>query len=215
MTDSDDDEQLRRAIALSLLESSSAPNNGTPERCSKVPRTVIDLTDSAEDEASTSASCVGQAPVSAIAPTPPTSNTPSLGVLGLNRKEMEEQRLARKRKASISPPPTRRMRCRPEEVKVDTGKCAAVTPPPLPGSGVQYPKGVVKKTWALGFPREHDIKIEEVLQKVDLQLAVLSAYQWDVDWLLRKISLNESKMVFVMQAKEDAVVSGGNRVIVL
>ena len=73
--------------------------------------------------------------------------------------------------------------------------------------GIQYPYGVVKKTWAYGFPRSEDIKIEEVLQKNDLNIAVLSAFQWDVEWLLRKLDLKRTKMIFVMQAKDDATVT--------
>jgi hypothetical protein len=50
------------------------------------------------------------------------------------------------------------------------------------GSGIQYLDGIVKKTWALGYDRRgDDIKIEEVLQKNDLQLAVLSSFQIDAD----------------------------------
>lgn len=205
----DDDEQLRQAIALSLQDSSSALDNVTTESSSKARGDIIDLTDSPQDKASISAPNVGRAPSTSITPIQLTSNTPVLGVLGLNRKEMEEQRLARKRKASISPPPARRKRLTPENVAADTGKRAPNTQTPVQKGGVQYPAGVVKKTWALGFPREQDIKIEEVLQKADLQLAVLSAFQWDVQWLLRKMNPNETKMVFVMQAKEEAVVSGG------
>lgn len=207
MSDSDDDEQLRQAIALSLLESSSALSNGTTERSLEASGGVIDLTDSPQSKTSASAPYVGHAPSTAMSPVPSSGNTPSLGILGLNRKEMEEHRLARKRKASISPPPARRRRLTAEDVRVGTGTRAASTQALLEGSGVQYPNGVVKKTWAFGFVREQDIKIEEVLQKADLQLAVLSAFQWDVEWLLGKVSLKETKMVFVMQAKEEAVVS--------
>ena len=215
MSDSDDNEQLRQAIALSLQESSSALNNGTIWSNLEPAGAVIDLTDSPPNKATTSAPYVGHAGSTATSPGPLTSNTPSPGLLGLNRREMEEHRLARKRKASISPPPARRKRIPTEDVKVGTGKCAGSTHPLLERSGVQYPDGIVKKTWAFGFPREQDIKIEEVLQKADLELAMLSAFQWDVEWLLRKVSLNETKMIFVMQAKEEAVVSGGNRVTLL
>jgi len=41
---------------------------------------------------------------------------------------------------------------------------------------LEYPRGAVKKTWAFGYPRENDIKIEEVLQKDKLKVAVLSAF---------------------------------------
>lgn len=47
--------------------------------------------------------------------------------------------------------------------------------------------------------------MEEVLQKNDLTLAVLSSFQWDVEWLLRKINTKTTQMVFAMQADTDAV----------
>lgn len=73
----------------------------------------------------------------------------------------------------------------------------------LQDSGIQYPEGVVKKTWAYGYPRDDDIKIEEVLQKQDLELAVLSAFQWNVDWIMSKLDLPRSKVICVVQAKDE------------
>lgn len=66
--------------------------------------------------------------------------------------------------------------------------------------GVQYPHGVVKQTWAFGFPRSGDIKIEEVLQKTDLDLAVLSSFQWDQEWILSKLNMARTKLILVAQA---------------
>jgi hypothetical protein len=68
------------------------------------------------------------------------------------------------------------------------------------GSGVQYPHGVVKQTWAFGFPRSGDIKIEEVLQKNDLDLAVLSSFQWDQEWILSKVNMARTKLILIAQA---------------
>jgi hypothetical protein len=74
-------------------------------------------------------------------------------------------------------------------------------------SGIQYPDGVVKKTWVLGCERQgDDIKIEEVLQKNDLELAVLSAFQLDADWVMSKLD-GKTKVVWVLQAKDEAQVS--------
>lgn len=67
------------------------------------------------------------------------------------------------------------------------------------GRGIQYPHGVVKQTWAYGFPRSGDIKIEEVLQKNDLDLAVLSSFQWDQDWILSKLNMTRTKLILVSQ----------------
>lgn len=74
------------------------------------------------------------------------------------------------------------------------------------GTGVQFPLGVVKKTWAQETPREDDIKIEEVLQISTLEHAVLGAYQVDTDWLLTKMS-PFTKVIWVLQAKTEAEVS--------
>ena len=69
--------------------------------------------------------------------------------------------------------------------------------------GIHFPDGAVRKTWAYGCPRQDDIKIEEVLQKDDLELAVLSAYQWDDEWILRKINLRKTKVICVVQAETE------------
>ncbi|GAB7354196.1 hypothetical protein MBLNU459_g4747t1 [Dothideomycetes sp. NU459] len=70
-------------------------------------------------------------------------------------------------------------------------------------SQLQFPNGVVKKTWAFGHDRNGmDIKLEEVLEKQTLKIGVLSAFQWDTDWVMSKVGLSHSKLIFVMQAKE-------------
>ncbi|PUU73659.1 tyrosyl-DNA phosphodiesterase-domain-containing protein [Tuber borchii] len=70
---------------------------------------------------------------------------------------------------------------------------------------LQYPNGVVKKTWADGYPKtDAEITFEEVLQKESLCVAVLSAFQWDIDWVLKKLPLKTiQKLVMVMHAKEE------------
>ena len=78
----------------------------------------------------------------------------------------------------------------------------AESKPPVATAGLQYPHGTVKKTWAYGHPRQNDIKIDEVLQKDDLNIAVLSAFQWDFDWLLQKLNLQRTRLLFIMHAKD-------------
>ena len=68
-------------------------------------------------------------------------------------------------------------------------------------TGLTFPHGTVLKTWALGHERSNDIKIEEVLQRNTLKLAVISSFQWDMEWLHSKINCGSTKLVFVMQAK--------------
>jgi hypothetical protein len=138
---------------------------------------------------------------------------------GLDRKKMEEERLARanrtmvqekghnqtnekvkKRKPSASPP-------RDEDREYRIPKIARLLTTPSASSGIQFPNGVVKRTWVSGCPRSgDDIKIEEVLQKNDLELAVLSAFQVDSEWIMNKLD-DKTKVVWILQAKTEAEVS--------
>lgn len=66
-------------------------------------------------------------------------------------------------------------------------------------------QGAVKKTWCLGQPRlGDDIKIEEVLQKDQLELAVISSFQWDPDFLLQKIDLTRTKICLISHSPDPA-----------
>ncbi|KAL8759091.1 MAG: hypothetical protein Q9184_003732 [Pyrenodesmia sp. 2 TL-2023] len=193
-SDSDEDYELKRAIQLSLQSDQSEAKNTKP----KMSYEVINL--DSDDEAVTSEA---ERTTQPSAPLP----APSTGLLGLDRKAMEQERLARKRKASISPPPMRKVARHAEPASpmpvTDTttgyhsGSSAGQT-------HLAFPNGAVKKTWAFGYPRQgDDIKLEEVLQKKDLNLAVLSSFQWDVEWLLRKINTTSTQVVFVMQAESE------------
>ncbi|KAI0127492.1 ubiquitin interaction domain-containing protein [Xylariales sp. AK1849] len=215
--DSDDDADLRRAIALSLeqpgqgndpVELSSDEDDDDLEKPPVYRRKV-------EENAQPDAVKTIPAPP-ARAPSQPalTGHSGPAGLAGFDRKKMEEERLSRlaKRKApdSEQEPHGRQNRARtgpaPNMVRPETnawgkgardsGKLAGVsTGSPL------FPKGVVKKTWASGYPRTgDDIKIEEVLQKDGLELAVLSSYQWDEEWMLSKIDINRTKIVCIAYA---------------
>ena len=70
--------------------------------------------------------------------------------------------------------------------------------------GLAFPNGTVLKTWAFGHERSDDIKIEEVLQRSTLKLAVISSFQWDMEWLNSKIDCGKTKLILVMQAKGEA-----------
>lgn len=117
-----------------------------------------------------------------------------------------EARLARhignrtKRERSISPPRSSRKAPKLETTEPQTNSKT---------ESLQYPKGVVKKTWAFGHERNgNDVKLEEVLEAQTLNIAVLSAFQWDVPWVLSKLKTplkgGTTKCVFVAQAKEQA-----------
>ena len=189
MSDSED-EDLLRAIALSL---------GEPLPSNRAIQGVINLDSDSEDASSLARQHTAIKETQKLMQAPSASKSPAnghsgfvpesnLGLLGLDRKKMEAERLARKRKASISPPPARKL----------------VKSSPSTSVSVRYSRGVVKKTWVSGHPRVgEDIKLEEVLQQNDLLLAVLSSFQWDIPWLLAKIA-DKTKITLIMQAEEEA-----------
>ncbi|PGH06630.1 hypothetical protein GX51_02257 [Blastomyces parvus] len=163
---------------------------------------------------------------------PGSANSSSLvGILGMDRKKMEEERLARlgrKRKASSSSELPASKHATTRSKNEDTAVGAAMpghnlsgnaerssdkettqarVPPqllPLASTSLQFPKGVVKKTWAFGYDRTgDDIKFEEVIQKSDLELAVLSSYMWNVDWMFSKFKIKQTRFLLIMGEKEE------------
>ncbi|KAH8653643.1 tyrosyl-DNA phosphodiesterase-domain-containing protein [Xylariales sp. PMI_506] len=230
VVDSDEDADLRRAIALSLedADSNSAAN----------PLHLISDDDDEDNEDDLEKTPVyrqkkntearsqpdqKQLDSGATAEPPRPAGIP--GLAGLDRKQMEQERLARlaKRKA---PDSEQELQGRPTKAKTgpspgkithlgttprskDTARSAETKSLPIQsastdqrrGKALPFPKGVVKKTWAFGFPRTgDDIKIEEVLQKNELQLAVLSSFQWDEEWMLSKIDISKTKIVCIAYA---------------
>ena len=195
-TDDEEDEDLKSAIALSLQDVNMCP--------------PIDF--QIEQDASMSP--------------PRTENSSgvpleSFGILGLDRKKEEQERLARlaKRKAeddisgrrllgSSSKPPlsqpnksdyAKRAKGARSSMRTDT------TPSTTPG--IQFPRGTVKKTWAFLFPRKgDDIKIEEILQSSNLEFALLSSFQWSMEWLFSKLNTSKTRLLLVMQAKDESTV---------
>lgn len=196
--DVSDDEDLRRAIALSLeteaIATSPAKLDGNNSYALEQP--------------------------------PVVSNTSS-GFLGIDRRKQEQERLMRlkrKRDGTVSPPQLKRQvverhvamndnatsartvssLLQPSYSPSEADNYAPSTSTP-PTTALKYPNGIVKQTWAFGHPRtDNDIKIEEVLQSSTLQAAVLSAFQWDFDWLFPKMNTKATSFVLVMQAKYES-----------
>jgi Tyrosyl-DNA phosphodiesterase len=159
-----------------------------------------------------------------------------MSVFGLDRKKMEQERLARlehrrKRAQSgsnreiveetepstkrqkvdfrttqslrstattrISPPLRPSSRGVPKKTAIKNGQITPVH------STIQYPNGTIKRTYARYHERENDIKIEEVLLKEQLRLAVLSSFQWDNEWLATKVDFLKTKVVLAAAAKTE------------
>lgn len=201
----DDDVALRRAIAMSLGQDLPEESSGP-----------------SDVDRSENASQAGPAPVTAA-----LSATNSMAAMGLDRKKMEEERLARSRKRKAdegSPPAPTRQRLLNDSSTGLTQPSVQMTAPSLnsmsrnahqgstalpkasPSGSLPYAKGTVLRTWARGTPRETDITIEEIFQKDDLDLAVLSSFQWDEDWLVSKLDMRRTKILLIAYAKDDTQV---------
>ncbi|KAJ5778930.1 hypothetical protein N7457_006650 [Penicillium paradoxum] len=199
--DGNDDEQLQRALAMSMESGENAR-----------PGNLI------------------SAPASLDAPV-------SCGVLSsMNRKQMEDERIARnaKRKledtaATPSVQPSRKLpRTEPvlirrpvppldkrpsfpqaepvppsEVCRQVSSNASSVSIRPTSRSVPQWPLGAVKKTAIAGFPRSgNDITIEEVIQRDDLELGVFSSFLWDLEWFFTKINTQSSRILLIMQAND-------------
>jgi hypothetical protein len=116
---------------------------------------------------------------------------------------------APKRTVPKDPPSSSILPTNPGATKSAAPKAAAPASSSRSPLVLPFPRGVIKKTWAYQQPRKgDDIKIEEVLQKQDLQLAVVSSFQWDEHWMLSKIDITRTKLVLVAFAASEAQVGG-------
>lgn len=127
---------------------------------------------------------------------------------------MEADRLARQRKRTATEADlesTIRVRPAPASASSKTASLSHVSVSTLSinqsTGGLPFVKGVVKRTWAAGQPlTDQDIKIEDIFKKDDLELAVLSSFQWDETWLLSKIDTSRTRLILVAFANSEAQV---------
>lgn len=190
----DKDEDLKRAIALSMQDVAQSPDTNSttsvstahqqPSATAAVPRAK--LTDQ-----------VSKTTMSSLSkPSSTTSFT-------MDRKTMEAERLARltERKRKRTPSPDRPLKQQPKApaptIMADFTKSHSQTDSVLP-----YPRGVIKRTFATKFPRTDDITIDELLQAPTVNIAVISSFQWDAEWLSRKLSHTKIKQHWVMNARD-------------
>lgn len=223
-SESESDEDLKAAIKLSMKTATQASHEQRDIENYRLPGDSTTASESEGEEAALEKE-IRKQPLSAKDQTGsvvrPASNegqtsdpqdTQSVFArLGLDRKKLEEERLARQRakrkaSASVSPPPvSRQSKTRKVDEGLGTAKNVAEESTPKGSTSqphLQFPHGVVKKTWAFGQPRMgDDIKIEEVLQKETLQVAVLSSFIWDYDWIFPKIAVNRTRLVLIHHAK--------------
>lgn len=220
--DGDEDAALRYAIELSLRDSGAGNTEKAIEISSDEDDDPDDLDAGPSYPSLTSTKSALVSPKraerihgsmgesissSAPTPTPPASTAAVPGLAGLDRKRMEEERLARlgKRKAPESSTDETARRQKP---RLGDGDARKDEPNAAPRQQrLPFPKGVVKKTWAFGYSRQgDDIKIEEVLQKNQLEMAVLSSFQWDEEWMLSKIDIQKTKLILIAFASSETQV---------
>jgi hypothetical protein len=157
-------------------------------------RAYLEMSISGSDTASEEDEEVVKTAVESAPPKPVPTGSSILG--GLNRAEMERERLERLKRAGgqqvSAEPPSKR----PKMDNIDYNKrvpAASV----LSNTSIQYPDGTIKWTFARGFPVEgHHITIEEVLQKGTLKAAVLSAFQvssWNPRLIQDRISMDSTE----------------------
>ncbi|EMD59064.1 hypothetical protein COCSADRAFT_41609 [Bipolaris sorokiniana ND90Pr] len=122
----------------------------------------------------------------------PTPVKSGLSSMGMDRKAMEEERLARlgKRKRESSPE-------RPSK------QASKTIPPPASSTDttLQYPMGTIKRTFATKYPRTDDTTIDEVLEADTVRTAVISSFMWDSEWLFKKLDPVKTKQLWIMNAK--------------
>lgn len=185
----DADEDLRQAIALSLKhEDMSYPSDkAKPDRSQASP---VSIKSTAENKHSTQSQDIS-APLT-------SSEKPSMPA-GLDRKIMEQERLARlgKRKRDASPNrPSKQL------ATMNTTQMPKHDARNKPSSSVlQYPLGAIKRTSATKYPRIYDISIDEVLSAPNVHTAAISSFMWDQEWLERKLNPSNVKQIWLMNAK--------------
>jgi hypothetical protein len=181
-SDADEEETLRYAISLSLREHEKATGKNVESK-------------SSDENKSGSKQ-------------PPKT---SFGSIMLDRKAMEQERL--RRQAAKRP---RAAEEDDEVVEVPAPKKKTASTPSRASTAAaqleprrtnDFPNGAVKRTWAQGYPRTaDDIKIEEVFQKERLELALISSFQWDEEWMLSKLNTRKTRLLLVAYAADEAQV---------
>ncbi|PTB35286.1 hypothetical protein M441DRAFT_62912 [Trichoderma asperellum CBS 433.97] len=228
--DMDDDEALRYAIALSLQDQASS---ATPIVIDDSDDDGNDNDGSSTASSENATQQTTQTQSHSHSHSQPSSSSQQqsqFGSLFLDRKAMEQERLNRLAKRQRPPPdndededvvevppPKKLATGAPAEGNIKTPGASST---PLASastatiekcsnisniSSVPYPNPTVKRTWARGTARTGDeITIEDVFQRDKLELAVLSSFQWDEEWMLSKLDYVRTKILLLAYARDEA-----------
>ncbi|KAF1847766.1 tyrosyl-DNA phosphodiesterase domain-containing protein [Cucurbitaria berberidis CBS 394.84] len=187
--DEDEDDDLRRAVALSLQESEPVVRTDNVVREVSLPSQHDTTAGDARKDSTKPPAAISESKAS-------TSTTGPVGIMGLDRKAMEQERLARLGKRKREPSPDR------------PSKQIGRTPSSETSSSfdnLQYSRGTVKRTFATKYPRTDDITIDEVLQASSVNIAVISSFMWDTEWVYKKLDPTKVKQIWIMNAKDQDV----------
>jgi hypothetical protein len=188
----DDDEDMRRAIALSLRErrTTNSPKRPVIERSSCISTSPDHVTNVETPDQPTGHSA-----------SPSATLVRPLGFSGIDRKAMEQERLARLGKRKRDPSPGQPSKQIANMIPTQNNQTSNVSSRRSQETKLQYPRGVIKRTFATKFPRTDDITIDEVLQADSVNIAVISSFMWDSEWLNKKLSPLNVRQIWVMNAK--------------
>jgi hypothetical protein len=146
----------------------------------KLPEVTVILSDTTSEEGDETASEEDDDRAASPKENMPSTSTVNLGLAGLNRAQMERERLERlkrTRPTNENEPPIKHQRVENQNEQTTSSK-AREKAPAAQGGNLLFPDGTIKWTYAVGYPKEsHHITIEEVLQKDTLKAAVLSGFQ--------------------------------------
>jgi hypothetical protein len=196
-TEDENDEDMRKAIAMSLQEPGVPERPKQPvvessSRAKSTPSTAAHVKDTSSSQSNTSVT---------------TNEVPSkpAGMIGLDRKAMEEERLARIGKRKREPSPERPLKQVAKPLPSQVKQTLPLRSQASRDILLQYPRGAVKRTAATKFPRTDDITIDEVLQAESLNIAVISSFMWDSEWLNAKLDPRKVKQLWIMNAKGEDI----------
>jgi hypothetical protein len=156
-----------------------------PEPPVKSPAATVILSDfispdTASEEGDETASEEDDTPAAPFKGNMPSTSTVNVGLAGLNRAQMERERLERlkrTRPTNENEPQIKRARTENHETQATSSRAREKAPAAQEGT-LQFPDGTIKWTYAVGYDKEaHHITIEEVLQRDTLKGAVLSGFQ--------------------------------------
>ncbi|KAF2126897.1 tyrosyl-DNA phosphodiesterase domain-containing protein [Dothidotthia symphoricarpi CBS 119687] len=208
MASSDDDEDLKLALAMSMQ-----PSELTASQTTSAKHAFVDLTSDTEDEdedlrralalsvQETEGSTVTNQRAEAVSSPSETSVSKPQGLGGFDRKAMEQERLARLNKRKREPSPDRPSKQISRTPTTGATKTSSSQPTSTKGIVLRYPRGAIKRTFATKYPRTDDITIDELLEAPSVNIAVISSFMWNQEWLESKLNPQYVKQIWVMNVK--------------